>query len=60
MEIECIARHAMSERQWVSATIGPSPAWDDRPAAAFATKQPAFLAKVRTLVDAWAGRATND
>jgi len=59
-KIECVARHAMSERQWVSATIGPSPVWDDRRTTAFATKQPAILTKVRTLMDAWAGRSTND
>ena len=59
-KVECITRHAMSERQWVSATIGPSPVWDDRRTTAFATKQPAILTKVRTLMDAWAGRSTND
>ena len=59
-KVECVARHAMSERQWVSATIGPSPLWDDRATTAFATKQPAILTKVRTLMDAWSGRSTND
>ena len=59
-KVECVARHAMSERQWVSATIGPSPVWDQIATTAFATKQPAFLTKVRTLMDAWSGRSTND
>ena len=59
-KVECVARHAMSERRWVSETIGPSPVWDDRGTTAFATKQSAFLTKVRTLMDAWSGRSTND
>ena len=59
-KVECVARHAMAERQWVSATIGPSPLWDERATTAFATKQPAILTKVRTLMDAWSGRSTND
>ena len=59
-KVDCVARHAMSERQWVSATIGPSAVWDDRGTTALATKQPALLAKVRTFMDAWSGRSTND
>ena len=59
-KVECVARHAMSERQWVSATIGPSAVWDDRGTTALATKQPAFLTKVRTLMDVFSGRSTND
>ncbi|HEX5076628.1 MAG TPA: trypsin-like serine protease [Gemmatimonadaceae bacterium] len=59
-KLDCIARHAMSERQWVSATIGPSPVWDDRGITALAAKRWAFLTRVRTFMDAWSGRSTND
>jgi hypothetical protein len=58
--VERVAQHALPERQWVSATIGPSPVWDDRATTALATKQPAILTRMRTLMDAWSGRSTND
>jgi hypothetical protein len=57
--VERVARRAIPERQWVSATIGPS-LWDDGGTTAFATKQPAILTRVRALMDVWAGRSTND
>ena len=60
VNVERVAQHALPERQWVSATIGPSPVWDDRNTTALATKQPAILTRVRTLMDAWSGRTTND
>jgi hypothetical protein len=60
VNVERVAQHAMPERQWVSATIGPSPVWDQRGPTAFATKQSAFLTRVRTLMDTWSGRSTND
>jgi len=59
VNVERVAQHAMPERQWVSATIGPSPVWDERGTIAFSTKQ-SFLTRVRTLMDTWAGRPTND
>lgn len=58
--VERVAQHAMPEWQWVSATIGPSPVWDQRGTTAAATKQSAFLTRVRTLMDTWSGRSTND
>jgi hypothetical protein len=60
VNIERVARPALPERQWVSATIGPSPVWDDRTTTALAAKEPAILTRVRTFMDAWAGRYTND
>ena len=59
VHVERVAQHAMSEREWVTATIGPS-VWDDRGAAALATKQPTILTRVRSLMDVWSGRASND
>ena len=60
VNVERIAQHALPDRQWVSATIGPSPVWDDPGTTALATKQPTILTRFRTLVDAWSGRSTND
>jgi len=58
--VERVAQHAMPEREWVAATIGPSPTWDDRSATALVSKEPSILTKVRSLMDSWAGRTTND
>lgn len=55
-----VAQHAMTERQWVAQTIGPSPLWDDRATTALATKTPTILTRVRSLMDVLAGRGTND
>lgn len=57
---ERVAQHALEQRAWVSQTIGPSPLWDERGAPTVAAKQSALLARVRSLVDVWAGRASND
>jgi len=60
VNVERVAQHAMEQRDWVAATIGPSPVWDDRSTTALATKQPTILTRMRSLVDSWSGRATND
>ena len=60
VNVERVAQHALPERLWVSATIGPSAVWDDGPPATLATKEPTILTRFRTLVDAWSGRSTND
>jgi hypothetical protein len=60
VHVERVAQHAMSERQWVNETIGPSAVWDARGAAALATKQPTILTRMRSLMDVWSGRASND
>jgi hypothetical protein len=60
MNVERVAEHAMSQRDWVAQTIGPSPLWDDHATTALATKQPTILTRMRSLVDSWSGRTTND
>ena len=60
VNVERVAQHALPERQWVSATIGPSPVWDDRNTTELATKEPGILTRFRSLVDTWSGRSTND
>jgi len=59
VNVERVAQHAMPEREWVSATIGPSPLWDDR-GTAVPMKQSGILTRVRTLMGALSGRSTND
>ena len=39
---------------------GPSPLWDERDANALAAKQSPLMARVRSLMDIWAGRVSND
>jgi hypothetical protein len=58
--VERIAQSAMRERDWVAQIIGPSPLWAERDATKLATKEPSILTKVRSLMDAWSGRSTND
>jgi hypothetical protein len=58
--VERVAQRALPHREWVVQTIGPSPLWDDRDGAALAAKQSPLLARVRSMVDAWAGRTSND
>jgi hypothetical protein len=60
VHVERIAQHALPQRAWVVQTIGPSPLWDDRAPAAGESKQSALLTRVRSLVDGWAGRTSND
>ena len=57
---ERIAQHAVRERVWVAQVIGPSPLWADRDTSKLATKEPSILTRVRSLMDAWSGRTTND
>lgn len=54
-----VAQHALAQREWVAQTIGPSPLWDD-PGTALVSKQSALVTRVRSLMDVWAGRSTND
>ena len=58
--VERIAQYAVRERDWVAQIIGPSPLWGDHDATKLATKEPSILTKVRSLMDAWSGRSTND
>ena len=53
-----VAQHAMSQREWVSQTIGPSPVWD----AAIPVnpeKPSALLSRVRSIMGL-SGRTSND
>jgi len=59
VNVERVAQNAMRERQWISATIGQSPVWDD-PGTTVEPKKSALLARVRTLMGTLAGRSTND
>jgi trypsin len=60
LTVERIAQRALPERAWVAQTIGPSPLWDDRKTTALATKPAPILTRVRSLVDSWTGRTSND
>jgi hypothetical protein len=57
---ERIAQHAFSQREWVAQTIGPSPLWDASGTTTLAAKPSPLMARVRSLVDSWAGRTQND
>jgi hypothetical protein len=59
VNVERVAQHALAQRDWVAQTIGPSSLWDE-PTTTLLSKQPALLTRVRSLMDVWAGRATND
>ena len=58
--IERVAQRALPHRDWVVQTIGPSPLWDDREAPTLASRQARLLTRVRSLMDHWAGRTSND
>ena len=58
--IERIVQHAVPHRDWVVETIGPSPLWVERTATALAAKHSPLMTRVRSLMDVWAGRVTND
>jgi hypothetical protein len=60
VNVERVAQHALAHREWVSQTIGPSPVWDDKGKTSLAAKESALLTRVRSLMDAWAGRTSND
>jgi hypothetical protein len=60
LHVERIAQRAMPDREWVAHTVGASGLWDHRKTAALATKQPGILTRVRSLVDTWTGRTSND
>jgi len=57
---ERIAQRALGQREWVAQTIGPSPLWDRSNAATVVARQSTFVTRVRSLMDVWAGRASND
>jgi hypothetical protein len=59
VNVERVAQRALVHRQWVSQTIGPSPVWDESKPL-LAGKESALLTRVRSLMDAWAGRTSND
>jgi hypothetical protein len=56
--VERIAHRALAQREWVAHTIGPSPVWDARGPGG--PKQSAFLSRVRSIMDGFAGRTSND
>lgn len=56
--VQRVAEHAMSQYEWVAATIGPSPVWDAR--TTVATKQSGLFSRVRSIMDGLAGRTSND
>jgi len=58
--VERMAQLALRERDWVADVIGPSPLWAKDDTTKLATKEPSILTKVRSLMDAWSGRSTND
>lgn len=60
VNVERVAQHALPQRQWVAQTIGPSPVWDDRDTTALAAKPSGLLTTVRSLLDSWSGRTSND
>ena len=58
--VERVAQRALPHREWVVQTIGSSPLWDDPVAPALAAKQAPLLTRMRLMMDAWAGRTSND
>jgi len=58
--VERIVQRAVPYRDWIIETIGPSPLWDERDAPALVAKQSPLFARVRSLMDIWAGRVSND
>ena len=59
VNVERIAERAVAERAWIAQIIGPSPLWDDR-TMAFVSKHTPILTRMRSLVDSWTGRTSND
>ena len=57
---ERIAQHAIAQRDWVTQTIGRSPLWDTADATTLVAKPSALMTRVRSLLDVWAGRTSND
>jgi hypothetical protein len=55
-----IVQRAAPHHEWVAQTIGPSPLWDASATAALASKQSPLVTRVRSLMDAWSGRTSND
>lgn len=58
--VERVAQRALPHREWVVQTIGPSPLWEFRDAPTLAAKQAPLVTRVRSIMDAWAGRTSND
>lgn len=58
--VERVAQRALPHREWVVQTIGSSPLWDDRDVSGLAAKQAPLMTRVRHMMDAWAGRTSND
>jgi hypothetical protein len=58
VHVERIVQHALPQRAWIAETIGPSPVWDARSTAE--PRQSALLNRVRSFVDVWSGRTSND
>jgi hypothetical protein len=58
--VERVARRALEHRAWVVQTIGPSTLWDERACTMRTPRRPALFARVRSLVDGWTGRTSND
>jgi hypothetical protein len=60
VHVERVAQHALAQRDWIAQTIGPSPLWDSPSATTLVAKQSTLLTRVRSLMDVWAGRTSND
>lgn len=59
--VERIVQRAEPHREWVAETIGPSPLWDGKATAAVdVSKQSPIVARVRSIMDAFAGKTSND
>ena len=58
--VDRIVQRAVPHREWVAENIGPSPLWDDRSATALVSKQSPIMTRVRSLMDVWSGRTSND
>jgi hypothetical protein len=59
VNVERVTQHAMSQREWVAQTVGPS-LWDNQNPTALANKSSSLLTTVRSLMDVWSGRTSND
>ena len=58
--VDRVAQHAFAQREWVTQLTGPASLWDDRTQATLVSKQSPILTRVRSIMDAFAGRTSND
>lgn len=59
IHVERVVQHALPQRDWVAQTTGPASLWNASTTISSASKQSAFLTRVRSIVG-WMGGSSND